>query len=249
MALQDLFKKVPQNTAAGSPYLAQDANKTPGYTYRSYHINKAKMDVSEAAKKIAAKEGQRDLLLKQRADAEKKVAAANNQLDVFDKVLILLQKTSDYARQQIKGRIEELVSQALNVVYGGDHVFKIDLVVRANRPEADYYLMDGGVITKLEKPDYDRGGGKIDVISLALRLAVNELVGDQGPIFLDEVGKHVDGEAAVNLAYFLKQYSEKFNRQIILISHNATLADIGDVSYRVTKVNNEAVVKGAGTND
>ena len=121
MALQDLFNKVPQNTPPLSRNTAQDATKTPGPTYGSYHINKAKMDVLAAAKKIAAKEGQRDLLLKQREAAEKRAAAATNQLDVFDKVLILLQKTSDYARQQIKGRIEELVSQALNKI-GRAHV-------------------------------------------------------------------------------------------------------------------------------
>lgn len=244
MALQDLFKKVPANTPTGSHQVAQDATKAAAYTYGSYHINKAKMDVVTASKKIAAKEGQRDLLLKQREAAEKRAEAATKQLDIFDKVLILLQKTSDYARQQIKGRIEELVSQALNIIYGGSHKFTIDLVVRSSRPEADYWLNENGVVTKLEKPDYDNGGGKVDIISLTLRLAVDELVGDEGPLFLDEVGKHVDGEAAVNLAYFLKQYAEKFDRQIILITHNTTLGEIGDLSYRVTKVNNEAVVKG-----
>jgi DNA repair exonuclease SbcCD ATPase subunit len=240
MGLQDLFNKGPGN-GLDRPTVA---SSTPSHTAGTYHINKAKMDVQTAARKVAAKEGQRDLLLKQRAEAEKRGEAAERQLDVFDKVLILLQLTSDYARQQIKGRIEELVSQALNIVYGGSHTFTIDLVVRSNRPEADYWLNENGVVTQLVKPDYDNGGGKIDVISLTLRLAVDELVGDQGPLFLDEVGKHVDGEAAVNLAYFLKQYAEKFDRQITLITHNTTLGEIGDVSYRVTKVNNEAVIKG-----
>lgn len=213
--------------------------------FNSYQVNKVKLDLTTAAKKLAAKEGQRDLLLMQKTQAEVRKAVAEDRLEMFDKVLILLQKTSDYARQQIKGRVEELVSQALNIIYGGSHQFTIDLVVRSNRPEADYILNENGVVTHLVKPDYDNGGGKVDIISLALRLAVDELVGDQGPLFLDEVGKHVDGEAAVNLAYFLKQYAEKFNRQIVLITHNTVLGEIGDVSYRVTKVDNVAVVKGA----
>lgn len=63
--------------------------------------------------------------------------------------------------------------------------------LRGNQPIAEYYLNDDSVITKLEKPDYDRGGGKIDIIALALRLAVGEMEGVDGPLFLDEVGKHL----------------------------------------------------------
>lgn len=130
--------------------------------------------------------------------------------DVFGLVQILLQKTSDYARQQVKVRIEDIVSEALNVVFGGNHKFMIDLTLRGNQPIAEYYLNDDSVITKLEKPDYDRGGGKIDIIALALRLAVGEMEGVDGPLFLDEVGKHVSKEYAPSVAYFLKEYSATF---------------------------------------
>jgi DNA repair exonuclease SbcCD ATPase subunit len=211
----------------------------------SYKLNKAKADIRAAATKVAAKEGQRDLLLKQKGDAEKRAVAAADQLDVFDKVQLLLQKTSEYARQQIKGHIEAIVSQALNIVYGGAHKFIIDLVVRSNRPEVDYYLHDGATLVKLEKPDYNQGGGKINIITIALRLGIDELVGDTGPLLMDEVGPNVDGEAAINLGYFLKEYSAKFNRQIILITHNDALKEIGEVGLTVTKKNGEAQVKGA----
>lgn len=66
----------------------------------------------------------------------------------------------------------------------------------SNQPIAEYYLNDDSVITKLEKPDYDRGGGKIDIIALALRLAVGEMEGVDGPLFLDEVGKVIAASGA-----------------------------------------------------
>ena len=126
MGLHDLFNRPTAVKAS-----------VPSQGVGSYQLNKVKLDLKTAAQKLAAREGQRDLLLQQRAAAETRAQAAESQLLVFDKVLILMQKTSDYARQQIKGRIEELVSQALNIVYGGSHKFTVDLVVRANRPEAD----------------------------------------------------------------------------------------------------------------
>lgn len=201
----------------------------------SYHLNKARLDVRQAKERLVAKIAQRDLLEKQLREQNLRKQSAEAQLDTFDKITILLQKTSHYARGQIKGRIEALVSQALNVVYGGNHKFTIDLITRSGRPETDFYLEDNGVITRLEKPDYGRGGGKIDVISLAQRLAVDEMEGDTGPLLLDEVGKHVDGEAAVNLAYFLKTYAEETGRQIILVTHNTALESIGDINIKITK--------------
>ncbi|XJZ25992.1 chromosome partitioning protein ParA [Bacillota bacterium Lsc_1132] len=208
-----------------------------------YKLMKIKADLRTAAQKIAAKEGQRDLLKQQLADALTRWDAADQKLGAFDLVQILLQKTSDYARQQSKQRIEEIVTQALTVVFDKDYKFMIGLEVKANQPVAEYWLESEGVITQLKPPDYDRGGGVADVVSLALRLAVGELSGTTGPLFLDEVGKHVSQEYAPNVAYFLKEYSQQFNRQIILITHNAHLAEIGDVSIGVTQKNGASEVK------
>src|SRR5699024_766134 len=177
-----------------------------------------------------------DLLHKQLEDAEKRKAIADEQLLKFDLVQILLQMTSEFARQQAKQRIEEIVTSALSVVFGKDYQFSINITTRANQPVAEYFLESEGVVTQLRPPDYDRGGGVADVVSLALKLAVSELSGIKGIIALDEVGKHVSQEYAPNVAYFLKQYSENFNKQILLITHNTALAEVADQSLSVSQV-------------
>ena len=201
----------------------------------TYKIATVKADLSKLKTKLLQDKAKRDLLLQHKQRAVDEKLEAEGQIGIFDKVQILLQKTSEYARQQAKDRIESVVSEALNVVFGGSHNFVIDLGIRAGQPVTDYYLNDGTTFTKLEKPDYDRGGGKVDIIALALRLAIGEMEGIQGPLFLDEVGKHVSKEYAPNVAYFLKQYSTQFNRQIILITHNADLAEIGETSISVSR--------------
>lgn len=210
----------------------------------SYRITSAKADVTKLKTKLLQDKAKKDLLIQHKRKALDTIVEATAQIGIFDKVQILLQKTSEYARQQAKDRIESVVSEALNVVFGGNHSFVIDLGIRAGQPVADYWLNDGSTFTKLEKPDYDRGGGKVDIISLALRLAIGEMEGITGPLFLDEVGKHVSKEYAPNVAYFLKQYSAQFNRQIILITHNADLAEIGETSISVVrKPSGESEVK------
>lgn len=201
-----------------------------------YELLKARADIRQASDKLKMKMGQRDLLVRQQKGAETRKAKAVAQLGEFDLVQILLQKTSDYARQQAKRRIEEIVTSALTVVFDKDYRFEIEITVKSNQPVAEYWLQSEDVRTQLKPPDYDRGGGVADVVSLALRLAVGEISAVRGPLFLDEVGKMVSKEYAPNVAYFLKQYSHKFNRQIVLITHNQDLAEIGEVSLHVTQI-------------
>lgn len=200
-----------------------------------YQLMKAKADLRATSQKITLKIGQRDLLLKQADEAERRKKEAEKKLGLFDLVQILLQNTSEFARQQAKKRIEEIVTSALSVVFGKDYRFRVEITVKANQPVAEYYLESEGIVTQLKPPDYDRGGGVADVVSLALKLAVAELSGVRGPLMLDEVGKHVSQEFAPNVAFFLKEYSQQFNRQAILITHNAHLAEIGDISLEVTQ--------------
>jgi DNA repair ATPase RecN len=185
----------------------------------TYRLMKLQADLRRADEVIRERVARRNLLEDQLAD--------------FDLVQILLTETSDYARRQAKERMEQIVTQALSVVFSKDYSFEIKLDVKANQPVALYYLHSEGVTTQLKPPDYDRGGGIADIVSLALRLAVGELSNIKGPLFLDEIGKHVSQEYSQNVAYFLKQYSEKFDRQIVLITHNTELAQIGDQSLGV----------------
>ncbi|WP_214812294.1 chromosome partitioning protein ParA [Exiguobacterium sp. s181] len=200
-----------------------------------YQLMKVKADLRQAAQKVTAKLAQRDLLVSQMNEADKRKKVAEEQLAKYDLVQILLQHTSDFARRQAKRRIEDIVTSALSVVFGKDYIFRVEIEIKGNQPVAEYYLESEGVVTQLKPPDYDRGGGVADVVSLALKLAVAELSGVRGTLFLDEVGKHVSLEFAPNVAYFLKEYSEKFGRQIVLITHNEHLAEIGDVSIGVTQ--------------
>lgn len=208
-----------------------------------YQLMKVKADIRQASEKVITKIAQRDLLRQQKDAARNRLEKAEGELRDYDLVQILLQQTSEYARQQAKQQIEEIVTSALSVVFGKDYRFIVNIEVKANQPVAEYWLESEGVTTQLKPPDYDRGGGVADVVSLALKLAVGELSGIRGPLFLDEVGKHVSQEYAQNVAFFLKEFSSNFERQIILITHNPVLAEIGDVSLQVKQSGGKSKVE------
>ena len=207
-----------------------------------YKLNSLKLTLQQLTKKNETRLAEKRLMESQLAEANVAALKANDDMMLMEKVQIVLRKASDYARRQAKQHIEEIVSSALTVVFGDGCRFRLDVVERASRVEVDYYLIKDGEERQLKPPDFNRGGGVVDVISLALRLAVCELEKVDGILLCDEVGKHVSKEYAPNVAYFLKQYSERFARQILLITHNAELASIGDTGYEVSLKQGESVV-------
>ncbi|MBC7106618.1 MAG: ATP-binding protein, partial [Firmicutes bacterium] len=108
-----------------------------------------------------------------------------------------------------------------------------------------YVASDYGGREVVNRPQDARGGGVVDVISLALRVALLQTVRPPlpGPLMLDEPGKHVSEEYARSLALFLKSVSEMFGRQIVLVTHNQHLAEVGDRAFVVEMRDGESVVR------
>ncbi len=181
------------------------------------------------------------LLHDQRRKKEADLARARADLETWRQVQVLFGKVSEYARAQLKTRIEETVTAALQAVFGDEGLsFRISLGTKNSQPAAEWEVVSQyGTAEVAGDPESSRGGGVSDVVSLALRLALLELTRPKmdGPVLLDEIGKHVSGNFVSNVAYFLRQYAEKTGRQVILITHQTVLAESADVSYLVSQTN------------
>jgi DNA repair exonuclease SbcCD ATPase subunit len=182
--------------------------------------------------------GARELLRQQLAEQKIALTDAECSIDTWEKVQILLTKTSEFAREQLKTRIEETVTAALQAVFGEGMEFRIIITTFRDQPAAEWQVVSKyGDIEVAGNPQDARGGGITDIVSLALRLAMMELARPKvtGPVVLDEPGKMVSKEFAANMAYFLKEYAAKTGRQIILVTHNEELAAMGNKTYQVIK--------------
>ena len=167
--------------------------------------------------------------------------------DLLTKVILLFQKTATYAREQSKRQVEDLVTRCLQFIFETDIEFLIELSEKRSVPNAEFYVRSNydegySIITK---PELERGGGVVDIISIALRIAFIQLHKPvlQGPIILDEPGKHVSEVYIFNLGDFLSKSSSLFKRQIIMVTHNAHLAQICDKSYSVDIKNGVSCVE------
>ena len=94
----------------------------------------------------------------------------------------------------------------------------------------------------LQNPKDANGGGFVDIISVAAKYAYLELFNDPkiqcGTVFLDEPGKMIDEQRSVKFAEYIKELGNNYNRQTIMITHNANLKDIADQTHYVYQDNN-----------
>ena len=196
--------------------------------------------VEYAMKKSIKEKLEKDLITKQ-----KELEQVANLIDILEQVRFLLQRTSEYAREQIKQQIEMLVTHCLQFVFGPNLEFEIDLNEVRGKTSAEFYVISTYDDVKIKtKPQDARGGGIVDVISLALRIAVIQSTDTykDGPLILDEPAKHVSSEYISNVAQFLKQISDVFHRQIIMVTHNQYLSEIADLTYKVELKNGASEV-------
>jgi DNA repair exonuclease SbcCD ATPase subunit len=193
--------------------------------------------------------GQKQLLEQQLQELQNRLNETRQNLATWEQVQILFTKVSEYAREQLKTRIEETVTAALTAVFGEGYTFRINMRQLGNQPAAEWQVVSQyGDEEVAASPEDARGGGITDVVSLALRLAMLEILKPrpEGPVLFDEPAKMVSAEYAGNLAYFLKQYAEKTGRQVVMVTHNPQLAEVADKSYLVTQKDGVSEVREIG---
>lgn len=195
---------------------------------------------------LSRESGKRDKILEQIKDLSVDLSTISKNIELLEKVNILLQKTSEYAREQAKKQIEVIVSNCLQYIFDSNMEFIIEIEELYGKPNAEFYVItkEGKNIIKT-KPELSRGGGVVDIISLALRISFLQVHKPliQGPLILDEPAKHVSEDFIFNVADFLKRTSEMFGRQIIMVTHNNHLSSVGTNSYRVQLKGAESIVE------
>lgn len=194
-------------------------------------------DLEESKQKYSKKEIEYNLIKKQ-YDSKKKLLSQkekilNNELIVRK----LLEQTSLVARERARTLLEDTTTTVLQYVFGESISCSIELGTHQSKPSANIYIntmTEKGIIKR--EPQNSCGGGIVDIVSIALRIAYKRLLNINGPIILDEPGKHVSKEYSLKLAEFLQFISNKLNTQIIFVTHNEELAAISNLAFE-TKIN------------
>lgn len=191
---------------------------------------------------------ERALLEQQVITESQKVASKLSRKNHLAEVQALLVNTADEAREVGRQRLEKVVSRALQFVFGSDFSFEIEMTDIGGKPAARFLVCsvgENGEVIKNE-PQESRGGGINDIVATALQVAVMVVFNEpkiQGPILLDEPGKHISEEYAVKFGEFLEFISRTFNRQINMVTHQPHLAATANKTLVTQLVGGKTVIK------
>ena len=209
-------------------------------------INSLDVRIKELNSFLAHESGKKEKIIEQLNGSKEELTILSDNIELLDKVVILYQKTSEFAREQAKVQIETLVTKCLQFIFESNVEFFIEIEELRNKANAEFYVISESEDAIIKtKPELSRGGGVVDIVSLALRIAFLQIHKPiiQGPLILDEPAKHVSDEYIFNVADFLKQTSEMFDRQIIMVTHNQHLSAISNFCYHVELDGSRSFVK------
>lgn len=153
----------------------------------------------------------------------------------------LIQITSQEIQSKIRLLIEDIVSNALNAVFPGEYEFHLDFIIKRGKTEAEIYITYNN---KRLNPMNEAGGGIVDIISFALRIALWNLQRGKknNTIILDESFKFLSRDLQELACEILKKLSVKLKLQFILCTHSEIISQCANKIFKIKKINDTSIV-------
>jgi len=147
---------------------------------------------------------------------------------------------------RFKAKVETLVTSAIRSVFDRPFSFQLEFERKRNKLECRPVISEGDkdVTNTYDDPEYDVGGGLLDIISFAFRVVLLSL---QKPpcrpvIILDEPLKNM-GKMITLGGKVLREISHGLGIQLIIITHDDELIEIGDKVYQISHDGTKSLVK------
>lgn len=205
--------------------MSRDFRSDVGYIERDLRSLEGDLNVKLGTLKAAADEVK---------DLEGQIEAAGKALDTAQKAIELLTMVQVVVREGARQSFENIITTALNHIIGEDYKFVMAFGRRGNQQEVDFNVQSNSLKLPLDPMDTS-GGGVIDIVAFALRVATLELHRPRidGPILLDETFKHLSQGHLDAAADFMNAVSKKTSRQIIMVSHKQEFVAVADTKIEV----------------
>lgn len=197
--------------------------------------------IKKAQTKFVNDRAKEELLIKDWQNKIEKLKELKELEENLLKTRAIFQQAAGLTQQQLEFHISGLVSTALAAIWEDPYEFKVEFVERRGKTEADLLIEKDGLKVK---PLDSTGGGEIDVIALALRMAFWSLAKTTRPLLiLDEPLKNLSEDLHDKAVEMLKMLTKELNLQIIMVTHIKKLIACGDRIYNFKLVNGVTKVK------
>jgi DNA repair exonuclease SbcCD ATPase subunit len=156
----------------------------------------------------------------------KELATVEHQLTILRESAAIVRALAREVQDSVKGQMESAVNQCLEAVFDEPYEFRVVFVEKRGKTEAELvFTREGEEID----PMTAAGGGVVDVVAFALRLA-SIIIDPRQPrvLVLDEPFKFVSRNYLPRVADLLEELAEGLGIQIIMVTHIPEIT-VGDV--------------------
>lgn len=138
------------------------------------------------------------------------------------RVQSILQEVAEKVQNSAHKKIASLVTHCLALVFDDPYSFKVKFEKKRNKTEASFILLRDG---KEFDPDDSTGGGVLDVVAFALRLAslCMQLPPRRRIMILDEPFRHLSADRRPRVRAMIEMLAEKMQVQFIIATHMKSL--------------------------
>jgi DNA repair exonuclease SbcCD ATPase subunit len=173
------------------------------------------------------------LLSKQLATEQDDLVILQTETGDLDKARAIIQQAALDTQENLRVRIEALVTTALRSVFQDkDLSFHVEFEMKRGRTECILTIAEDG---HQVDPLLGHGGGACDIASFALRCAFWSLDRTRPVLILDEPMKFLRGTNILRLAAdMIKMVASELGVQIIMVSHVPEFIDVADKVFAVT---------------
>lgn len=160
------------------------------------------------------------------------VEEAENRYNNALKAREIITTVAKDTQQQLEIRITNIVTMALAAVFPDPYQFVLRFTERRNQTEADLLLVrDGEEVSPIDAT----GGGVLDVVNFALRVAILLMSNYRRIIILDEPFRHLSEDLQPKASEMMKMLSDKLGIQFIMVSHEDGIIGSADNVITIKK--------------
>ena len=190
------------------------------------------MSLRDFRSKLDTMKAERGLLEKQLAAEQTRLEDLQAESSDLDKARAIIQQAALDTQENLRVRIEDLVTTALLAVFQDkDLGFHVEFESKAGRTICNLTVSEDG---HQVDPLLGHGGGPCDIASFALRCAFWSMDRTRPVLILDEPMKCLSRDLVPLAADMIKMIADELGLQIIMVTHVPEFIGIADKVFEVT---------------
>jgi hypothetical protein len=183
-------------------------------------------EIKKQKESLIKLKGVKEQIEKQILDEEESLTSLQDEQKLNSQASLFMLSEIVERRQSQLEAIQSIATSALQQIYGEEYSLKFDTFEEQRKDGANNFRIEIKIVSPHNGENMEtgllneRGGGLIEVVSFALRIAALKWLKYEGPILLDEAWKSMSNDYKVDqVVQFLREVTDSTERQVILVTH------------------------------